>query len=31
VLDPAGRLLVIQRTYSGLYALPAGRHELGEP
>jgi|SRR5690349_15145787 8-oxo-dGTP pyrophosphatase MutT (NUDIX family) len=30
VLDPAGRLLMIQRTDSGLYALPGGRHELGE-
>jgi 8-oxo-dGTP pyrophosphatase MutT (NUDIX family) len=30
VLDPAGRLLMIRRTDSGLYALPGGRHELGE-
>lgn len=30
VLDDAGRLLLIRRTDSGLYALPGGRHELGE-
>jgi 8-oxo-dGTP pyrophosphatase MutT (NUDIX family) len=30
VLDPEGRLLMIRRTDSGLYALPGGRHELGE-
>ncbi len=30
VLDEAGRLLMIQRTDSGLYALPGGTHELGE-
>ena len=27
---PAGRLLISRRTDSGLYALPGGRHELGE-
>jgi ADP-ribose pyrophosphatase YjhB (NUDIX family) len=30
VLDDAGRLLVIRRADNGLYALPGGRHELGE-
>ena len=30
VLDSEGRLLMIRRTDSGLYALPGGRHELGE-
>jgi 8-oxo-dGTP pyrophosphatase MutT (NUDIX family) len=30
VLDDAGRLLMIRRTDSGLYALPGGGHELGE-
>ncbi len=30
VLDDAGRLLMIRRTDNGLYALPGGRHELGE-
>ena len=29
-LDASGRLLMIRRTDSGLYALPGGRHELGE-
>ena len=29
VLDEAGRLLMIRRTDSGLYALPGGTHELG--
>lgn len=30
VLDDAGRLLMIRRTDNNLYALPGGRHELGE-
>jgi ADP-ribose pyrophosphatase YjhB (NUDIX family) len=30
VLDADRRLLMIRRTDSGLYALPGGRHELGE-
>lgn len=30
VVDDAGRLLMIRRTDSGKYALPGGRHELGE-
>lgn len=30
VLDDHGRLLMIRRTDNGLYALPGGRHELGE-
>ena len=30
VLDDDGRLLMIRRTDNGLYALPGGRHELGE-
>lgn len=30
VLDDAGRLLMIRRTDNDLYALPGGRHELGE-
>ena len=30
VLDSDRRLLMIRRTDSGLYALPGGRHELGE-
>jgi ADP-ribose pyrophosphatase YjhB (NUDIX family) len=30
VLDSDHRLLMIRRTDSGLYALPGGRHELGE-
>jgi ADP-ribose pyrophosphatase YjhB (NUDIX family) len=30
VLDDAGRLLVIRRADNGLYALPGGRHEVGE-
>lgn len=30
VLDDRGRLLMIRRTDNGLYALPGGRHELGE-
>ena len=30
VLDDRDRLLMIRRTDNGLYALPGGRHELGE-
>ncbi len=30
VLDDAGRLLMTRRTDNNLYALPGGRHELGE-
>ena len=30
VLDDHGRLLMIERTDSGLHALPGGTHELGE-
>jgi ADP-ribose pyrophosphatase YjhB (NUDIX family) len=30
VLDERGRLLMIERTDSGLHALPGGTHELGE-
>lgn len=30
VVDDAERLLMIRRTDSGLFALPGGRHELGE-
>jgi ADP-ribose pyrophosphatase YjhB (NUDIX family) len=30
VTDDEGRLLMIRRTDSGLFALPGGRHELGE-
>lgn len=30
VRDDAGHLLMIRRTDNGLYALPGGRHELGE-
>lgn len=30
VLDDADRLLMIRRADNGLYALPGGRHELGE-
>lgn len=30
VVDDAERLLMIRRTDSGKYALPGGRHELGE-
>lgn len=30
VLDDAARLLMIRRTDNNLYALPGGRHELGE-
>ncbi len=30
VLDERERLLMIRRTDNGLYALPGGRHELGE-
>jgi 8-oxo-dGTP pyrophosphatase MutT (NUDIX family) len=30
VLDDADRLLVIRHADNGLYALPGGRHELGE-
>ena len=30
VIDDQERLLMIRRTDSGLFALPGGRHELGE-